>query len=146
MRPSAILLCTALSLVACKKKEAAPAAAPAPAEPEMTVQMPHEAEAKKMAEKLVANGIQNANPTGSTDFSMDYSFKPDGNWSSKGHAELGGETLDCQETGTWKIEEMVEEKARVEWTIVRTNCPNREAGSERGLVGYEGKIATVTYR
>ena len=143
-----LLVTAALLFTACKKKEAAPAAAPAAApKTELAVQMPHEASAKKLAEKLIANGLENVNPTGSSDFSMKYTFKPDGHWSGDGHAELGGETLDCDETGTWRIEEMVEEKGRVEWTIVRTNCPNREAGAvQRALIGFEGKEASISFR
>ncbi len=142
-----LLVAAALLFTACKKKEAAPAAAPEAPKAELSVQMPHEASAKKLAEKLIANGLENVNPTGSSDFSMKYTFKGDGNWSGEGHAELGGETLDCVETGTWRIDEMLEEKGRVEWTIVRTNCPNREAGAaQRALVGFEGKEATISFR
>lgn len=137
-----------LSIAACKKKPQEPAAAPEP-EPkvELSVEMPREAAAMKLAERLVADGLTGVNPTGSSEFSMNFTFHPTGNWSGKGHAELGGESLDCEEAGTWKIDTMEGDKGIVQWAIVRTNCPNRNGGDvQRALVGFEGKEHTISFR
>ncbi len=144
----ALVVLALVAAAGCKKKQPEPAAEPsAPKKAQITAEIPEGAEARAFAEKLVANGLQDINPTGSSDFSMTLEFRPDGHYAGKGHAELGGETLDCEETGTWRIEEMVDGKARVEWTIVRTNCPNRDGGSsDRALVGFAGKEASVSFR
>lgn len=137
-----------LSTSACKKASPEPAAAPE-AEPkaEMAVEMPREPAAMKLAERLVADGLSGVNPSGSSDFSMAFTFQPNGHWAGKGHAELGGESLDCEETGTWKIDTMEGEQGIVQWSIVRTNCPNRTAGDmQRALVGFQGKEATISFR
>lgn len=150
MRIALVLALTALSFTGCKKKDAEPAAAeaePAPKAAAMTVEHPDTPEGKKFAEKLIANGLSNINPTGSSNFSMSFVFKGNGQWTATGLAELGGETLECEEAGKWKVEDMVEEKGRLEWTIERSNCPNRSAGdSQRALVAFDGKDATVSFR
>lgn len=147
MRLVLLLTAAALTVTACKKKEPE-VAAPEPApKAEMSVKMPREAAAKKLAEKIVANGLERVMVTGTSDFTMDFTMKGDGKWSGVGLAKLGGETLECQETGDWEIAEMNGEKGVIEWTIVRTNCPNRTSGdSQRALVGFEGKEATISFR
>lgn len=135
------------TLVACgNKKEAAPAAA-AEAAPALTVEMPEDPGAKKFAKQLIDTKVENLNPTGSSDFKMAMSFQPDGTWTGTGFAELGGETLDCDEVGTWKIDTMDGESALMDWTITKTNCPNRENGaSQRVQFQFAGTTYKVSFR
>ena len=122
MRTCACL--AALLLVsACKKKEETPAAAKGP---QITASIPDSPEARQFAKKLISAEVSGLNPTGSSDLSMTIHFKGDGSWTSVGHAELGGETLDCDEVGSWEIDQMEGAKAVMNWTITKTTCPNRE--------------------
>ena len=150
MRVLALATLAALSIGGCKKTNSTPAAAaaePAPAKSKLTVEMPDDPAARKLAEDLIAKGLKRLNPTGSSDFSMDFTFAGDGTWTATGEADLAGETLDCEENGTWKIDEMVEAKGRIEWAIEKTNCPNRNNGdTQRALVGFEGDEAKVSFR
>jgi predicted small lipoprotein YifL len=144
MRSTALL--ALLTLMACGKKAPTEPAAAAP-EPAMNVEMPSSADAKNFAKQFTAEAISHLNPTGSSDLAMEISFAGDGTWTSTGLAKLGPETLDCDENGTWKIEEMDGAAAIMEWAIIKTDCPNRENGqTQRVQFEFSGATYKVSFR
>lgn len=145
MRAFATVLLS-LSLFACAKKapetpepEAAPKA-------EITAQIPDGPDAKKFARSLVETSLEDIAPSGSSDFSMTMNFAMDGSYTAEGMAELGGETLECTETGTWAIDSMDGEKANMDWSITKTNCPNRDNGNTQRVALQLGNPPKVSFR
>ena len=147
---STVLALSLVALCACGKKSPSTepaAAAAAKSGPAITAEMPDDASARQFAKQLVAQELTGLNPTGSSDFSLSITFAGDGTWVSAGHAELGGETLDCQESGTWRIDEMEGDKAVMDWTIAQTTCPNRSSGeTQRVSVAFVGDTPKIAFR
>lgn len=140
MRP--IYALALLTLAAgCGKKAAEPeAAAEAPAEEAapapaaMSAQMPDTKEAKAFAKTLVGTTVSNWSPLdgsgggGELEY-KEMTFDPSGSWAANAVLELGMDTVDCKESGTWAIDEAEsKETATMSWKLDKTDCPSRETG------------------
>ncbi len=143
-----ITVLSALLLIsACGKKTTSEPVAAAPAKAEFTAEMPNSPEAKKFARQLTGAPLEDISPTGSSNFNMSFTFDGDGSFTATGVAELGGETLECNETGTWRIDTMDSTKANMDWNITKTNCPNRDNGSsQRVLLEFTGDTHKISFR
>lgn len=137
----------ALTLAACGGKKAPETPEPAEApKAEITAEIPEGPDAKKFTRALADSGLQDLAPSGSSDFSMSLQFALDGTYTGEGVAELGGETLECTETGTWSIDSMDGEQASMNWTITKTNCPNRTNGDTQRVAVQLGNPPKVSFR
>ncbi|NCG20793.1 MAG: hypothetical protein GWP91_17430 [Rhodobacterales bacterium] len=143
-----ITVLTVLLLIAsCGKKTATETAAVAPPRSAFTAEMPDSPEAKKFAKQLTGSPLRGVSPTGSSNFNLHLTFAADGSFTSTGQAELGGETLECEEVGTWRIDSMDGIKANMDWTLAKTNCPNRENGStQRVLLEFTADDFKISFR
>ena len=140
-----ITILSALLLIsACGKKTTSE---PVAAKAAFTAEMPDSPEAKKFARQLTGNPLVDVSPTGSSNFNLTVTFGTDGSFTSTGQAELGGETLECEEVGTWRIDSMDSTKANMDWTLSKTNCPNRENGStQRVLLEFTADDFKISFR
>jgi hypothetical protein len=128
----------ALCALSCAKKEAPQAAAAEGKSEEaaITAEIPATAEARSFAKTLIGTQVSNWHPTGGSAFAYEtLTFKPDGTWSAAASVSAGGEDIDCQESGTWKISEATStDTATMEWGVVKTTCVSRDAGTSQRVV------------
>lgn len=132
------------------KKAPEPAADGGSAEAAVTAEMPDTAEAKAFAKSLVKTEVKGLGVVSSGGGRLDYNtltFAPDGRWNATGVVKASDEQFECKETGTWSIEGAeTAESATMEWTVEKTTCATREAGTKQRvqmtiLKGGEYKIA-----
>ncbi|MBT3223053.1 MAG: hypothetical protein HN348_28605 [Proteobacteria bacterium] len=131
MRAGSSFVFAMFILVGCGKKGAPQAAADSG--PAFTVEMPEGADARSYAKGVVGLTIVNWSPIGNSDFKWkSAAFAPDGGFSAVAWLTVGGEELDCEESGTWKVNS-VDSSAQgtIEWTIDDTDCPNRDNGTQQ---------------
>ena len=136
MNRALVVLIAGLTITACGKKGASPdAAADAGAAGGITAEMPAGKDAMAYAGKLLATTVTNWEPVSSTSGAKfvynQMSFTPEGRWVAAGYLEASFEKIDCKESGTWKIEDAVDDRtATMLWTVDKTTCPTREVGHE----------------
>jgi len=147
MRTSLSVLTAALLLAACGEKKAPDAAAAAgPSKAAISIDIP--ADAKGFAAKLLKTTVSDFNPTGSSEFTYNaMTFAGDGTWTAKGNLRLGGESIDCVEDGTWRIDTMNGDDALMDWKLTKTNCPSRDAGVEQRVnMAIDGADVKISFR
>jgi hypothetical protein len=136
----------AILLAGCPDKKAPEAAAAERADNAITIDIP--ADAKAFANKLLKTTVDRFNPTGSSEFTYtEMTFAGDGTWTAKGNLRLGGETIDCVEDGTWRIDSMNGDDAVMDWTLTKTNCPSRDSGTEQRVsMSIDGDNVKISFR
>ena len=145
MRNPIALLIVATLTTACGEKKA-PEPAAASADSITNADVPPEA--KAFANRLLKTTISSFNPTGATEFTYTaMTFNSDGTWVTKATLRLGGESVDCEETGSWLIDSMNGDSALMEWKVTQTNCPARASGTEQRVsVLLDGDDVKISYR
>lgn len=122
------VLIVALAVAGCQKTP--PEAAPSKGV-EITAEMPDTPEARAFAARLIETELTGLNPTGASEFQFEkMTFSPEGTYEADARLEVGGEAADCEEVGTWRIDEMADAGAIMEWTVTKTTCANRSAGEQ----------------
>lgn len=135
MNRALIVVIAGLALTACGKKGASPDAAADSGAAALTAEMPAGKDAMSYAGKLVQTTVENWEPVSSTSGAKfvynQMTFEPSGRWVASGYLEASFEKIDCKENGTWRIEEVTDDRtATMLWTVKTTNCPTREVGNE----------------
>ena len=136
------------ALMACPKPSA-PEAAPMDKGPEITVAMPDSDAARAFARKMLKADIQNWSPTDDRAFQWEsVTFKPDGTFVAKAAIRAGGESVPCDEIGTWSVDKAVDKThATMDWTVTKTDCATRSSGDKlRVAVRFEGDDVNIAYR
>jgi hypothetical protein len=118
-----------LLISACAKKPTETSPASEPAKPEITAEMPDSKEARKFAQRLIAYTLTEWSPTNDKAFMWDaVSFSADGNFTAQAALVASGERIACDEIGHWRIDKGVSTStATMDWDIIKTDCPSREA-------------------
>jgi hypothetical protein len=146
-----ILLPLALSTADAKKSKSpeneASDAAAVPVEQQADV--PGDAASKKFSKTLMsANGFNNFIPDVEGLVYKTIRFLPDNTWSADAAIEVMDESMECTESGTWKMDPAKSPKtAGMEWDIQSTDCPSLESGRNlRILATLNGNAIDAEYR
>ena len=145
-RLSAVLLA---ALIACPKSAPPEEAKPADKGPELTVAMPDSDAARGFARKMVKAELSKWSPTDDRAFVWESAdFKADGTFVAKAAIRAGGESVPCDEIGTWSIDKAVDKThATMDWTVTKTDCATRSSGdSLRVAVRFENAGISISYR
>ncbi len=133
---TALILVPALAL-ACGGKDKSSTAAPeaaAAADPTASLDIPGDADSKKFANALLDLEITNFKPSDGAGALFKYDtmdFAGDNTWSGAGFVEMGGERMECTESGKWSMDPAVSaSEADMTWTLDATDCAGREAGAD----------------
>ncbi len=132
-----------------KKKKDEPVA---PVEVVVEPNTPTDGASKKFAKHLVAAQIANFKPSdagGATFLYASLRFNPDNTWVAEAFVEMGGERMDCTESGAWTMEPAESDSVgMVAWSLDKTNCPGRESGATtRAKLTFDGdKLTETTFR
>jgi hypothetical protein len=122
-----------LALVACGEKEA-PVAAPVAAAADAQSAVPDDADSRKFARALIELSVTDFRPSDASGADFVYStldFQDGNRWSAQGYVDAGEERMECTESGAWTMDPATSAtSASMTWTLEKTNCPSREAGSE----------------
>ena len=123
----------------------------APVEETVTIDvaMPDSPDATAFATTIIERGISDWSPTGSRDFKWTKaSFSPDGTLKVNAKIDVGGETMECPETGSWSIDSVESASSGIiEWTVVKTSCATREDGAtQRVQLSYSGSETKISFR
>ena len=145
---SMVFLSLTLLTIGCGPKTPA---TPAPAEEavKIDVSMPDSPDASAFATQIIEQGISDWSPTGSRDFKWTSAdFHADGSLKVQAKIDVGGETMECPETGTWSIDSVDSASSGIlEWTIVKTSCATREDGAQQRVqLTYTGSEAKISFR
>lgn len=133
------LALAALLVAGCGKKGTTPDAAADAAKntvaSEVTAKMPEGKDAAAYAKRLVATTVNNWEPmanSGGVKFQYDeLTFAPTGTWNANATLEADFEEIPCSESGSWEIQEVENDTtATMLWTVTKTNCAMRNAGTE----------------
>ena len=138
-----------VSLMACPKTTTPEPAKPADKGPEITVAMPDSDAARAFARKMVKTTISDWSPTDDRAFQWESAtFEPDGTFVAKAAIRAGGESVPCDEIGTWSIDKAVDKThATLDWTVTKTDCATRSSGDKlRVAVRFEGDEISIAYR
>ncbi len=148
MRTSLTLLFAVTALTACGEKKAPASAGSTPTKASFTADIPEGSAAKAFAGKLLKTTVSDFNPTGSSEFVYTaMNFVGDGTWNAAGNLSLGGESVDCSEAGTWRIDAMDGDNAVMDWKTEKTNCPSRDAGIEQRVsMSISGEDYKISFR
>ena len=131
---AASLLLGGTALAGKKKKDKGADAAPAPKAAAAVPTTPDDAASKKFGAKLMSSTLRNFRPSdaGGATFQYDtMNFAADNTWNAAGWVEFDDEKMECTESGKWTMEAAESDKvANVTWTVDKTDCAGRDAGSE----------------
>lgn len=126
------ILLSLLLVGACAKKGEETSSNPNTATSAAT-KLPEGNNAKSYAEKLLRIPVTNWKPIANGEADFVYkrmTFSADNTWAANAQMTAQGETVDCQESGTWVMESAEAENiATMEWTVQKTNCPGRNENS-----------------
>lgn len=124
------LLLALATVVACGGKEKKPETAPAgEAALEMPKDVPDDDASKAFARKLMKHKARDFRPTEASGAQLVYktmTFNPDHTWVATALMTADGETFDCNERGTWKMDAADDrDTAHMDWKLEKSTCAGR---------------------
>jgi hypothetical protein len=135
--------------MACPKPSTPEVATPTDKGPELTVAMPDSDAARAFARKMLKANISDWSPTDDRAFQWEsVVFKADGTFVAKAAIRAAGESVPCDEIGTWSVDKAVDKThATMDWTVSKTDCATRSSGDKlRVSVKFEGDEINIAYR
>jgi hypothetical protein len=133
MRRNAVVL---ILMTACAPKApvtASPVSEGAAEAPALSADIPDTADARSFAKALVNTVVTDWEVAGGSGGAVTYAdlrFDGDGTWNAQGNFTADGEKFPCVETGSWTLDDTSSSSVgTMDWTISKTTCPTREAGS-----------------
>lgn len=124
------------ALVACGEKAPPSNAGSATTEsaPSKVSGAPEDSASQSFARALVGMTVKDFSASGASGATFKYAtlkFGADGTFAAEGYVEIDDERMECQESGGWKMDPADSATvASLSWTIDKTNCPGRDAGTE----------------
>lgn len=152
MKRFALMTIALAALAGCKKSDSSTAAPEQAAEDKAQWgdQVPDDATSRAFAAELVRQTVEDFRVTddGAVLTYRSLRFKADGSWSASGEVAIADEEMECAESGEWTMDAAeTETKAMVNYTIDRTDCAGREAGSDqRVMIDINGDDVVIRFR
>jgi hypothetical protein len=125
------LLPLVLLLSACGEKTSAPTAtaSASTSAPSAQADVPKDAASQSFAAKLLKYPIKDFSPSDNGGVQFSYktlTFRADNTWSADASMVADGETVDCNESGTWSMDPAENPNlATMDWKLQKTSCAGR---------------------
>ena len=140
---------TLLLMLACSKQAPSAAVQAAPEGPALDMSIPAGPDGSSFATLLVTTPVVNWSPT--DDRSFQYStltFSGQGTFTAAAALSAGGESVPCQESGSWSVEDVESPTiGTIEMTLTETDCATRDSGfTQRIRLSRETDHYRIAYR
>jgi hypothetical protein len=121
----------------------------APKGPVVTVNLPDGPDGSSFATLLVTTPVTNWSPTDDRSFQYgNLTFLGDGTFIAAAALSAGGESVPCQEGGSWSVEAVESPTiGTIEMTLEDTDCATRQpGGTQRIRISREADYYRIAYR